>query len=149
MVTRRVNVWPNLGQWGDALDRQFNELWGKLAHVAPVVAGGVAYPSINLWEQGDNLYVEAEIPGVKAEELEISVVGNELTLKGRRAPAAEDAATFHRRERGVGSFTRVVRLPVEVDNAQVQASLNDGVLLVTLPKHEAAKPRKIKVASTT
>jgi HSP20 family protein len=106
---------------------------------------GRTFPPINVWEDGDNLYVEAELPGVKSENLDIAVVGNELTIKGERPVPSEDGVTYHRRERGTGSFTRVVVLPVEVDANQVNAAMNNGVLLITLPKSEAAKPRKVKV----
>jgi len=103
------------------------------------------FPPINVWEDGDDLFVEAELPGMKSESLDITVVGDELTLKGERPDQAQDGLTYHRRERGTGAFTRVVRLPVEVDANQVNAALNNGVLLITLPKSEAAKPKKVKV----
>ena len=86
------------------------------------------------------------MPGLKSEDLELSVVGNELTIKGRRDTASEEGTTFHRRERGFGEFVRAIKLPVEVDSAQVSATLVNGVLTVRLPKAEAAKPRKISVA---
>ncbi len=103
------------------------------------------FPALNVWQDGDNLLAEAELPGVKSEDLEISVVGSELTIHGRRPESNDEGTSFHRRERGAGEFTRVVRLPVEVDPDKVQASLQDGVLRLTLPKAEAAKPRKIQV----
>jgi len=140
MVFGRVS---NLrGPWREELDRHFSDLLGTLParlSTSPV------FPALNVWEVGDNLYAEAELPGVKQEDLDISVAGGELTIKGRRQFAAEEGTTFHRRERAAGEFTRVLRLPVEVDSQRVEASLKDGVLLLTLPKHEAAKPRKIEV----
>jgi HSP20 family protein len=128
----------------------FQQLRSELENfsiASPRFAAGRVFPALNIWEQGDELFAEAEIPGVKSEHLEISVVGNELTIKGQRQDAAEDGAAYHRRERGVGAFTRVVRLPFEVDTARVQATLRDGILLVTLPKADSAKPRKIQVTS--
>jgi HSP20 family protein len=108
-------------------------------------AGGSAFPAINIWEDDRTLYAEAELPGLKMDDLEVSVLGDELTIKGgRREPACENA-TCHRQERRVGSFSRVIRLPVEVNPEKVQASLKDGVLTVTLPKAETAVPRKITV----
>ena len=83
------------------------------------------------------MFVEAELPGVKHEDLEISVVGNDLTLSGQRAESQEPDATYLCRERAAGTFTRAVRLPVEFDAASVSAALNNGVLLTTLPKAEA------------
>jgi HSP20 family protein len=130
------------GPWREEFDRHFSDLlgtWPARLTSSPV------FPALNVWEVGDNLYAEAELPGVKQEELEISVAGGELTIKGQREFKSDDRATFHRRERAMGEFTRVLRLPVEVDSERVEASLKDGVLLITLPKHEAAKPRKIEV----
>jgi HSP20 family protein len=103
------------------------------------------FPPVNIWEEGDNLFVEAELPGVSREDLEISAAGNELTLRGRRSAPQDENLTYHRQERGFGEFTRVITLPAEVDANKVEASLKDGVLLLTLPKAEAAKARKIKV----
>ncbi len=100
---------------------------------------------MNVWEDSEHLFVEAEVPGLKADDLDITVVGDELTLKGQRPEESQTDSAFHRRERGVGSFTRVVRLTSEVDADKVHAALNDGVLLLTLPKAEVAKPRKIQV----
>jgi HSP20 family protein len=76
------------------------------------------------------------------------VVGNELVIQGRRMDLDEEGVSYHRRERGVGEFKRVLRLPVEVDADKVEATLHDGVLLVKLPKAAAAKPRKIQVAAS-
>jgi HSP20 family protein len=102
---------------------------------------------MNVWEDDNHLFVEAEVPGVKPEQLDVTVVGNELTIKGQRPEELTGDAAFHRRERGQGAFTRIIRLSSEVNADQVQAALNDGVLLLTLPKAEAAKPRKIQVKS--
>jgi len=104
-----------------------------------------AFPAINVWEDENNLYVEAEIPGVTADGLETSVVGRELTIKSTRTARQENNLTYHRQERGTGTFTRVLGLPVEVETAQVQATLKDGVLSLTLPKARTAKSHKIEV----
>jgi HSP20 family protein len=104
-------------------------------------------PSVNLWETGDAVVAEAELPGVQQDQIEISVVGNELTLKVERPELQKEGVTFHRRERPSGSFVRVVRLPAEVDANRVEADLRNGVLTVTLPKAESARPRKIQVTT--
>ena len=148
MAVRRNRFEP-LQQLREELDRQFPVLWDTLSGRLPQMAVR-SFPTLNVWEEHDNLFAEAEVPGFKNEDLEISVIGNELTIKGHRQDGAADKETvFHRRERGVGTFTRVVRLPVEIDAARVQANLRDGVLLVTLPKSEAAKPHKIQVQSAS
>ena len=103
------------------------------------------YPPLNVWEEGDLLRIEAEIPGVKIEDIEVSFDNGELTLKGEKKFDAKENAPLHRRERLYGSFARTLMLPWEVVADKVSAELKDGVLTVTLPKAEAAKPRKVAV----
>jgi HSP20 family protein len=104
-------------------------------------------PAANVFEQDDTLLVEMEVPGVKNEQIDISVAGDELSVRIDRPEIEQEGVTFHRRERPVGAFTRVLRLPVEVDADKVEAELRDGVLTIKLPKAESAKPRKINVAN--
>jgi HSP20 family protein len=106
-----------------------------------------SFPALNVWEYGDNLFAEAEVPGVRSEDIDVSVVGGDLTIRGRRGETQAKDATLHRRERGTGEFNRVLRLPIEVNADKVEATLKDGVLLVKLPKAESAKPRKIQVTN--
>jgi HSP20 family protein len=103
------------------------------------------YPMLNIWDEGERLGVEAEIPGVRSEDLEIFAVGNELTIKGSRPAAQGENVAFHRRERAIGEFTRVVTLPVEVDAEGIEAVLKDGILTLHLPKAASARPRQITV----
>jgi len=106
------------------------------------------YPALNLTEEGDNLFVRAELPGVKPESLDISVVEGKLLIRGERKIEAEDPKTnYHRRERDAGFFRRTIPLPARVDSNKVSASLKNGVLTITLPKSEEAKPKKIAVQS--
>ena len=107
-----------------------------------------AYPALNLSEDQDNLYVRAELPGVKAEDLDVTVVEGRLMIRGKRSiPEEHASASYHRREREGGTFRRVLALPERVDPGEVSAATKDGVLTVTLPKREEAKPRKISVKS--
>jgi len=126
------------------MDRLLGDVFAPASAAFERLAVG-GYPSLNVWEEDDLLYAEAEVAGMKSEELDISVVGNQLTIKGSRTSAAPEGGTFHRRERSVGEFTRVVTLPVEIDAEKVEANLVDGVLTIKLPKAEAAKPRKVTV----
>lgn len=110
----------------------------------PGLAAG--YPALNVWQDDATIYVEAELPGMDLSDLEIYVTGgNQLTLKGERKTPQVEKAKWHRQERAFGSFNRVLSLPVPVDADKVQARLVNGVLTITLPKSEAAKPRKIPV----
>ncbi len=106
--------------------------------------GRASFPALNMWEDEENLYAEAEVPGLKMEDIDVSVLGNELSIKGERKDASEEDMTYHRRERGVGAFSRVIHLPIDVDAESVQATLRDGVLKVTLPKAQSVLPRKIE-----
>ncbi|NLG42150.1 MAG: Hsp20/alpha crystallin family protein [Phycisphaerae bacterium] len=126
------------------LDQLFDE-FGFGRWRSPLMT--TAYPLVNICDVGEELHVEAELPGVKKEDLEIFALGNELTIKGRWRPAAGDGQTRHRQERPSGEFSRVITLPVEVNEDKVAAELKDGVLSVRLPKVEAAKPRKIMLKS--
>ncbi len=106
-----------------------------------------SFPAVNVWEEGDQLFAEAELPGVKSEDLDVSVTGDELTLRGRRSGATSEGQSYHRRERSAGEFSRTLHLPYEVDAGDVEATLRDGVLMLKLPKAVSARPRKIEVRS--
>ncbi len=128
------------------LQREVNRLFdGYLPSLGAGFGSATVFPALNIWEDSDALYAEAEIPGVAPEDLEVYAVGDELTIRGTRKPREGENVAYHRRERGTGEFTRVVTLPVNVDADKVKAALKDGVLTVTLPKAEEAKPRRITV----
>ena len=125
------------------VDRAFSDLFG--AWDGRTLRRAPAFPAVNLWEDGEKLYAEAEVPGVSMNDLEILAVGNELTLKGQRKGLEGEKLTFHRQERGTGEFSRIIELPSEVDANRVEATLKDGVLTIVMPKAEAARARKIQV----
>ena len=137
MITNGVN---RLQRLRAEMDELFDQFFGRQPEYA-----WAAFPALNVWEDDQHLYAEAELPGMTMDDLEVYVVGNELTLKGERKPYTEDGVTYHRRERGVGSFSRVLRLPVEVEAEKVEAVLCNGVLTIKLPKAASARPRKIEV----
>jgi HSP20 family protein len=130
------------GEMDQLFRSHFGELWSGEGN-----GHAWGFPSMNLWEDADHLYAEAEIPGMKAEEIELSISGDELTLKGERREPKAEGSTWHRRERPFGAFVRTVTLPVAVDGDKVEASFRHGVLTVTLPKAEAVRPRRIQVKS--
>lgn len=102
------------------------------------------FPRLNLWTGEHGLKLVAQLPGLDAENLSLSVVGDTLTLKGARDDAAGDDQV-HRRERQSGSFTRSVQLPYEIEADEVAASFKNGVLEVDLPRARAGRPRQINV----
>ena len=111
---------------------------------APLMSA--TFPPVNVWEEGDAVLVEAELPGLDLKDLEIYVTGgNQLTVKGERKPLTPEKGVWHRQERGYGHFRRSLTLPFPVDADKVDARLENGVLLVRLAKHESARPRKIPV----
>jgi len=125
------------------MDRLFGR-WGLGSEGRPEPA--VPYPPLRLWEDNDFVYAEAELPGLKLADLEITVAGdNQLTIKGKRESSAPPKVEWHRQERGFGSFERVLSLPVRVDSAKVEARLENGVLTIKMARSEAAKPKKITV----
>ena len=138
-------VWNQLGQ----LQVEMNHLFDRWGGEGRRFLGMGEYPAVNVWEEGDAVHLEAELPGMRLEDLEIYVTGNDqLTIKGeRKPPEVARNAVQHRQERGFGSFVRVLPLPFAVDSNHVEARLDNGVLRLTLPKHETAKPRKIVVKS--
>lgn len=105
------------------------------------------YPLVNLSEDHDSVYVEALAPGIDAANLEITVLRNTLTVTGvKPAPKDVPSEAYHRSERAAGRFVRTIELPTEVNNEAVTARYQNGLLLITMPKAEAAKPRHIDVA---
>jgi len=103
-------------------------------------------PRINLYENGDNFEIRAEVPGLKKDDLNVKIQGNYLEITGERGSDTPEGYKIHKTERGVGSFSRSLTLPADVDSTRVEATLKDGVLYLTLPKHEAAKPKKISIS---
>ena len=106
-----------------------------------------AYPLINLHGDKDNLYVEAVAPGIDPESLNLTVVRNDLTISGekKRLPGDIKPEMFHREERATGKFVRTITLPVEIDDDKISAEYKNGLILITMPKSEKAKPKQIQV----
>ncbi len=125
--------------------RQMDRLLTVITGAGTSTAVSGVFPPLLVREEGDKIYVEAEIPGIRAEDLDISVVGKTLTLSGERKPDEAEDATFHRRERKWGSFRKALTLPEDVNQDAIHAECKNGVLKIVLPKAEHAKPRKIEI----
>src|SRR5205085_1551091 len=102
---------------------------------------------LNVFEDKDNLYVQALAPGIDPNSIDLTLQKSSLTISGEKpAPQGVKAEAFHRNERAAGKFVRTVELPVDVDSARIKANYKDGLLVITMPKSEEAKPKHISVA---
>lgn len=141
--------WPDVTNMTGEVNRLRKEM-DRLFRADAPTNGGTArtagFPALNVREDDDHLYVEAEIPGMELASMEIFVNGgDQLTVQGQRQRPEVEKGRWHRQERGFGKFARMVQLPNRVDAERVTAELNQGVLLIKMPKLEADKPRRIQV----
>ena len=132
----------------DRLQREMNELFERMGRTPRLgVAGG--YPAMNVWVNADGAIVTAELPGIDVEDLDVSVQDNTLTISGSRSPEElEEGDTYHRQERRYGQFQRTFQLPFEVEAGEVEATYENGVLHLTLPRSEADKPKRIQIKAS-
>ena len=150
MIVRRFLGTPSIRFTSpfNQLERMRRELGEMLGEYSPEqweLPTGV-FPLTNITEDEDNIYLRAELPGIKADAIDISITGNSLSLSGERKISSEDEKVkYHRRERESGTFRRMSKLPSLVDVSKVAAHSADGVLTVTLPKADEAKPRQIPI----
>lgn len=144
MFMTRARMFPPRATLGDnfnTLDQEFSRLFRRAScHLSG------AFPSFNIWENQGGVAITSELPGVKMEDLEVTVSGSVLTVKGsRKDEGCSDDSRCLRRERRSGEFARTVELPFQVDAGKVEATLTNSVLYINLPKAESEKPRKISV----
>ncbi len=139
--------WPGFGQLStlrDEIDRLFEAPLAELVRGSQLMSGWT--PSLDMYEDKDNLYVRAELPGMKKEDIELSLHEGTLTLSGERKNETKfENAEVYRTERFFGRFQRTISLPTPVAAEKVKAQYKDGILTVTLPKTEEAKPKHIDV----
>ena len=127
------------------LHQEMNRLFGRYTNGAREFSPG-GYPPLNVWEDENHLYVEAELPGFSLDDLEMFVTGdNQLNIRGERRPPELKNGAWHRQERGYGNFSRVMELPIAVQGDQVSAEFENGVLTIRFAKKAEAKPRRIEV----
>jgi HSP20 family protein len=123
-----------------------DELYGALSGgTLPMPSAGV-FPLTNVTEDNENYYIRAELAGIKPDELDIQVVQEGISISGeRKIPEEGNNVKYHRREREAGKFSRLINLPGKVDVNNVEASMENGILKITISKSEFSKPRQIKV----
>jgi len=126
--------------------QELGRLFGRWGVELPGLEARALFPAVNLWEDDDFVYAEAELPGLKLADLEITVSGeDQLTIKGKRDSSVPDKVACYRQERVFGGFERVVTLPTRVDPTKVDARLDSGVLTIKMARSAATRPRKITV----
>ncbi|MDD5563542.1 MAG: Hsp20/alpha crystallin family protein [Thermoanaerobaculaceae bacterium] len=128
------------------MNRVFNDVWGQTHRPEEDYISGSWMPAVDVRETKDALEIAAELPGLDPKDVDVSVDNGVLTLKGSRTfEKAVEGETYHRVERAYGSFERSFSLPTNVDPEKVRASYRHGVLHLTLPKREEAKPKSISI----
>jgi HSP20 family protein len=141
-------AWPGFSRrlgLQDELERLFDSPWGELNRAAQVF--GAWAPALDVDEDADRFTVRAELPGLKREETSVSIHDGLLSITGERKTETKSESTaIHRLERAYGRFERTVSLPAHIAVDQVKAQYQDGILSITLPKTEAAKPKQIDVS---
>jgi len=108
-------------------------------------SGRGVYPAMNVFTDKSGTVLRMEVPGVRPENIQIETHGRTITVSGKREVKAPESGSFHRRERGVGEFSRSVQLPADLDVSLAEASCKHGILTIRIPKKEEAKPRQIAV----
>lgn len=142
-----LTVWPAFGRLTDLrdeIDRLFESPLAEVARSARLFSGWT--PALDLYEEKDNLVVKVELPGMKREDIDVSLHDGSLSISGeRKSEEKHQDADAYRMERFFGRFQRTVTLPTPVAGDKVKAQYQDGILTITLPKTEEAKPKRIDV----
>lgn len=141
-MARTVRTWNPLEEM-QRLHDEVNRLFSRA--VVPYTGN---FPAVNIWTGDDEVVLTSEIPGIEPKDVDVSVVGNILTVSGSRKPEElGDDESYHRQERAHGSFSRSIRLPFVVDSTAVEAGYEKGVLSLKLPRAQEDKPKKIEIKS--
>ena len=148
-ITQRDPTMELLHQLEHRMGRLFNDPFRTFEWPVHEAATTAWQPLVDIFEEPDVIRLMAELPGVKPEDVKITVESNLLTIKGTKEQVAEEnAEKVHRYERTYGAFERTFRLSASIDPSKIRASSNLGVLTITLPKAETAKPHLIRVEVT-
>ncbi|HEY2941414.1 MAG TPA: Hsp20/alpha crystallin family protein [Vicinamibacteria bacterium] len=146
MAIVRFEPFRDLMSLQDRMNRLFHESYRSQTSEDDWALGGTWAPAVDIYEQENNIVLKAELPGVDPKDVDIRLENNTLTLRGERKFDNEvKKENYHRVERAYGAFTRSFTLPTVVDQNNIKAEFKDGVLRVTLPKREEAKPKQIQI----
>ena len=143
MNLTKVSTWPTLGRLTDLRDEIDRFFESPLTRTSEFLGWT---PAFDVYEEKDNYVVKAELPGMKKEDINVSFQGGELVISGeRKSETKSQEAEVFRAERYFGKFQRAVSLPTAISAKDIRAEYKDGVLTVTIPKSEEAKPKQIEV----
>ena len=142
-----ISTWPSFDRWATLRD-EMNSLFelpsmGNLARQTQLFSGWS--PALDLYQNNDNVVAVVEVPGMRKEDIDISLHDGMLTIAGERQTSSGEGENSERTERYSGKFRRSITLPTRVDAGKVSATYKDGILTITLPKAEEAKPKKVEV----
>ncbi len=128
------------------MDRLWEDFFGGRELMAPETTW---VPAVDVSETNEAIVVKAEVPGIEPKDIDISLSGDLLTIKGEKKQRTEEKKeNFHRIETRYGAFSRTIRVPVSIDADKIEASYDKGILKIVLPKKEEAKPRQIEVKTS-
>ncbi|MFO8240258.1 MAG: Hsp20/alpha crystallin family protein [Dissulfuribacterales bacterium] len=141
-----VTPWRPLRELSN-LRREMDDLWGNLTGEKEFLPmKGEWMPAVDVSETKDSLIVKAEIPGMESKDIDVSLCGDLLTIKGEKKQKTEEKKeNYHRIETHYGAFSRTIRVPVSVNSEKIKASYDNGVLKITLPKKEEVKAKQIEI----
>ena len=147
MAEKELTPWRPFGEL-NSLRREMDRLWENFFGERPLtrIWEREWIPSLEMSETKDNFVVKAEVPGINAKDIDISLTGDVLTIKGEKKQEKDETEEdYHLVERSYGSFSRSVRLPAEVESDRIKASYKNGILNITLPKSEKVKAKEVKI----
>jgi len=146
---RRMREWDpfeDVSTFPQQMDRLFSQYFGRAGRGEEALAPGAWTPAVDIYETDEKMVIKAELPGLKKEDIDIEVRDNTLTLKGERKFEQEtQEKNYHRVERSYGSFQRSFLLPSTIRQEAIEATFKDGILEISLPKAEEAKPKKLEI----
>jgi HSP20 family protein len=142
----RWDPFKEMASLQDRMNRLFDDVWGRGRRGEEEYISGGWVPPVDVRETKDSLEITAELPGIDPKDVEVAVEGGVLTLRGTRSfEKAAEGETYHRVERAYGAFERAFTLPSNVDSERIQATYRHGVLNLSVPKREEAKPKAISI----
>ena len=148
MLLTRYGFAQPFSRLHESVDRLMDSALSGLTTADRAFFAGSRFPAINVWEDERALFVEAEVPGVTMDSIDVSILDGELAIKATRPLTLPEGAAVIRQDRPTGEFVRTFSLPCAVDESAVDASLKDGVLTVRIPKRMELRPRRIEVRTS-